>query len=296
MLPAALPQPVEHILQLLWSAAQADPATDCGSSGKTREDEPNSQSPVLNLTMLLSPRHYHLSTRPSCCRNEGSGQLRALSQHHNSQKSQQTCPTSVGGWLGWRQGLTCVNGRASVSRKPSQPLHNSHREGNCRKSALFMAPQRFKEESKGLFFHHNCCWCKQKLQMLRLSEGSDPGAKCNEYYGLFASPLLPGWFCSPELHCRAVPSHSGTSPFLWLETPQTLTLSHCTTPGSSRNYPSWHCKKNLPSIISRGTATFVSTPLAHKEQVMSLWHVRGLFWGWSSSTEIFPLKWVWQGN
>lgn len=40
--------------------------------------------------------------------------------------------------------------------------------------------------------------------MLRLSEGSDPGAKCNEYYGLFAAALLPGWFCSPELHCRAV--------------------------------------------------------------------------------------------
>lgn len=123
--------------------------------------------------MLLSPRHDHLSTKASCCTDEGCGQLRALSithPAHNSHNSQQTCPTSVGGWLGWRQGLTSANGRASVCRKPSQSLHNSHREGTCRKSALFMAPQCFKEESKGVFFTttatdvNRSCRCSEFLR------------------------------------------------------------------------------------------------------------------------------------
>lgn len=110
---------------------------------------------------------------------------------------------------GWdSQELTSVNGRASMCRKTVQSLHNSHREGTSRKSNLFVSSQYFKEESDGAFFrnsdHCNCCWCKQKLQMLWLSEGSDPSAKCNEYYGLFPFSVLPGLFCIPEQYCRAI--------------------------------------------------------------------------------------------
>lgn len=122
---------------------------------KTREDEPSSLSPVLQLTMLLSPRQDHLSTSPSCCSNEGCGQLRALS--HLTSSTQFTelpanLPHFCGRLAGLEAALTRVNGRVSGSRTPSQSLHDSHREGNCRKSALFMAPQCFKEERKRVFF------------------------------------------------------------------------------------------------------------------------------------------------
>lgn len=130
----------------------------------------------------------------------------------------------------------------------------------------------FKEECNRAFFRntdHNCCWCKQKLQMLRLSERSDSAAKCNEYYGLLPSVLLV-YSAAQSSAAEQYLSGQNHSPHLIWDVSDIKPFTLLSTDRSSRNYPSSHCKKHLPSFISRSTATLISMPLVHTEQTTTV--------------------------
>lgn len=91
------------------------------------------------------------------------------------------------------------------------------------------------------------------------------------------------------------PSGQNLSPLLIWDVSDMEPFTLLTTVGSSRSYPGEHCTQHVPSISSRGTATFISTHLTHTEQMTTVWYMRSLFWIWSSSTEAFARSRVQQG-